>query len=343
MNNKTVLILGGYGGVGKSLCRLLMKETHVDLVVAGRRKVKAEEFAGVLNTEYDSNRASARYAEASDLESLRDALQGVDMVVVTTTTPQYIKQIAQTALAAGCDYLDVMYSQYTPRVLGSLAVDAERAGRMLITQEGFHPGLPAPFIRHAAQYFDDYRKAIVNMAMAMAGRIGTPESFYGIIDSFEDYNPEVFKEGKWMKASYWSTKDLVTTDFGPGFGVQRYCFPMEMAEIKPLPETLGLKETGVYMAWGPFPLIVILIFPFMWLSQKIRREMGRHFWGRTVCWAVSRSSPSKVGVAMVLEAEGTKNGKPMRVRIEAEHADGYFFTAAPVAACLDLPSQNRSR
>jgi len=189
MNNKTILILGGYGGVGKSLCRLLLKETHVDLVVAGRRKEKAEEFAGILNTECEGSRVSARYADATDPDSLKDAFQGVDMVVVTTTTPQYVKQIAQVAMAAESDYLDVLFSQFTPDVLSALATDAEKAGRTLITQGGFHPGLPVPFIRHTAQYFDDYQKAIVSMAvsLAVAGRIESPEATYEIIDSAPKY------------------------------------------------------------------------------------------------------------------------------------------------------------
>ncbi len=32
---------------------------------------------------------------------------------------------------------------------------------------------------------------------------------------------------------------MIKTDFGPTVGGKRYCFPMEMAEIKPLPAMLG--------------------------------------------------------------------------------------------------------
>jgi NAD(P)-dependent dehydrogenase (short-subunit alcohol dehydrogenase family) len=63
MNKKTILILGGYGGVGKSLCNLLLLETDVNLIVAGRSEAKAEEFARILNQKHEGNRASARYAD----------------------------------------------------------------------------------------------------------------------------------------------------------------------------------------------------------------------------------------------------------------------------------------
>ena len=42
MDKKTLLILGGYGGVGKPLARLLLKETGVDLMLAGRNAEKAK-------------------------------------------------------------------------------------------------------------------------------------------------------------------------------------------------------------------------------------------------------------------------------------------------------------
>ena len=43
MNNKTFLILGGYGGVGRSLARLLLQETDIRLVLAGQTIEKANE------------------------------------------------------------------------------------------------------------------------------------------------------------------------------------------------------------------------------------------------------------------------------------------------------------
>jgi len=66
MNKKTILILGGYGGVGKSLSRLMLKVTNVDLVIAGHRKEKAKQWADILNNEFSGHRVSDRYAEASD-------------------------------------------------------------------------------------------------------------------------------------------------------------------------------------------------------------------------------------------------------------------------------------
>jgi uncharacterized protein YbjT (DUF2867 family) len=86
MQRKTILILGGYGGVGQSLVRLLLKETQadqVDIIIAGRRKDKAGEFAASLLREFPDNQVASRYADASNLESLQKAFQGVQLVIVS--------------------------------------------------------------------------------------------------------------------------------------------------------------------------------------------------------------------------------------------------------------------
>ena len=43
----TLLVLGGYGGTGKVFCRYLLTETHVHVIVAGRNRQNAEEWAAL--------------------------------------------------------------------------------------------------------------------------------------------------------------------------------------------------------------------------------------------------------------------------------------------------------
>jgi len=108
MNHKSVIVLGGYGGVGKSLSRLILKETDVDVIVSGRREEKAKKFAEVLNGEFPGNRATFRYADAEDVNSLAEAFQSVNVVIVTATIPERIEQVARTAINAGSDCIDIL-------------------------------------------------------------------------------------------------------------------------------------------------------------------------------------------------------------------------------------------
>jgi len=327
MNKKTILILGGYGGVGKSLSRLMLKITNVDLVIAGHRKEKAKQWAEILNNEFSGHRVSDRYAEASDSNSLLEAFRAIDMVIVTATTPQYLKQIAQIALKTGCDCLDILYQQNTVPTMRALSSDITEAGRIFITQAGFHPGLPAVFIRQAASYFDDYQKAITSMAMN--ARLEKPESTHEIIYEVGEFHTEIYQNGKWRKATY---KDAIKVDFGSKFGVKQ-CFPLQMEEIKPLPDMLGIKETGVYVASFNW-FVDNLVFPLIMLFQAIRKGMGLNFLGKLMYWGINTFSSPDQGVVFLLDAEGQKEGKAIKVRIIAEHNDAFAFTSIPIVACL---------
>ena len=327
MKTKTILILGGYGGTGRGISRLLLKETDVDIIIAGRRINKAEELASQLIKEFPSKRVLARYADASDYESLVAAFKGVSMVIVASTTTQYVKQVAQAAIDAGIDYLDIHYQQNTVPILNALAPSIKEASRCFITQAGFHPGLPSVFVRYAAPTFDRYKKAVISTAINT--RIEKPESVYEIVDEIGDWKADIFKYGKWKRADY---KDANKVDFGPPFGV-RSCYPLQMEEIRPLPEMFGLNEVGVYVA-GFNWFVDSIVFPLASILFKIRKGLGRHFVASLMVRGINNFSSSQQCVSFVLEAEGENEGKPVNVRLTAEYNDAYYFTAIPVVACI---------
>lgn len=327
MPSPTILILGGYGGTGKVVSRMLLQEADAHIIIAGRRLSKAQELADQLSQEFPNKHVSARYADASDYQSLLNAFQGVSLVLVASTTTQYVKQVVGAALEAGSDYLDYHFSPSIIPVLNSLAPAIAEAGRVFITQAGFHPGLPATFVRYAAPHFDRFQKAIVGMAMN--ARVEQAESVYELIDELADYKTDIFKDGKWKSGGY---RDVLKLDFGPRFGL-RSCYPMGMEEIRPLPQMYALREVGVYVA-GFNWFVDYLVFPLGAALSKIKKGLGRHLLARLMVWGLNRFSPPEAGVVFVLEAEGKRGGSSVKVRITAEHPDGYYFTAAPVVACV---------
>jgi saccharopine dehydrogenase-like NADP-dependent oxidoreductase len=323
----TILVLGGYGGTGKVFCRYLLKETGVKVIVAGRNLAQAEELADSLKKEYSPERISARFADASDKESLRSAFHDIDLVLVAATTVTWAKQVAETALESGIDYLDIYFQQDVYPVLESLSERIRKAGRCFIIQAGFHPGLPAVFIRKGAGYFDHYDKAII--AFAMKVKIEKPESVYELVDLIAGYKADIFKAGKWRVATY---KDTIKVDLGRRFGV-RSCMPMDMVETRTLPELLQLNETGVYTT-GFNWLVDYILFPVMMLTQMVRKGSFRHFWAKTLIWGLNNFSGADEGIVFLLQADGEKYGKHRTVRIVSEHDNAYDFTVIPVIACL---------
>jgi short subunit dehydrogenase-like uncharacterized protein len=323
----TILVLGGYGGTGKVFCRYLLKETGVHVIVAGRKLEKAEVFAGTLRKEFLPERISARFADASNIESLRKAFHNIDFVLVAATTTAWAKQIAETAIESGIDYLDIYFQQDVYPVLERLSQRIRESGCCFITQAGFHPGLPAAYIRKAAEYFDQYDRAII--AFAMHVRIEKPESVYELVDLVSDYKADIYKGGKWKVATY---RDTIKIDFGRRFGI-RNCMPMDMVEVRTMPELFGLKETGVYTT-GFNWFVDYVLFPIMMLSQMVKKGSLRHFWARSLIWGLKKFSGAKESIVFLLQAEGGKDSSHRTVKIISEHDSAYDFTIIPVIACL---------
>lgn len=335
MPQKNVLILGGYGNTGRVLARLLLQYTNANLVLAGRDITKAKQLAVELNQIADDNRVSGVYADASDINSLRQAFTGIDVVVVASSTTQYTRQIVEMALEARTGYVDIQYSTSKIALLKSMADKILQRGCCFITDGGFHPGLPAFLVRYVAQYFDQLVCANVGSVIKEDWKsldVGDA-TVIELIDLMNDFEMSVFKAGKWKKASLFGMSDYLKMDFGAEFGEQ-YCAPMLLEEMRMLPQLYpSLEETGFYV--GSFNWFTDwVIMPVAMVAVKLFPNAARNPMARWMHWGLNTFSKPPYGTRLRIEASGKKDGLPKSVKITIAHLDGYMFTAIPVAACL---------
>lgn len=104
---KTLLILGGYGNAGRAIASLLLQEcSDVGVIIAGRNLTAAQEYADKLNEKYNDERARARQVDASSVQSLDEAFQDIDMVVVASSTTAFAHQV----LEAGTSGISLFHS-----------------------------------------------------------------------------------------------------------------------------------------------------------------------------------------------------------------------------------------
>jgi saccharopine dehydrogenase (NAD+, L-lysine-forming) len=334
MNHTGIIILGGYGLTGRLLAELLLQETSADLVLAGRSLPKARALAARLNTRYPGARVSSVYADAADPASLRAAFQGKTLLVVASSTARYTRQVASAALAAGLDYLDLQYSADKIRQLQALIDEIVAAGRCFITDGGFHPGLPAALIRHAAGSFDQLQSARVGSVIKIDWArldIGqaTMEEFVG---EWMDFTSLVYQEGRWQDLGVVGMFRPVWMDFPPPFGRQ-YGIPMFLEELRPLPELFpGLRESAFYVG-GLNWFVDLFLSPVIWMGLRIWPRYLPQF-ARLMYWGLARFSRPPYGTLLKLEARGIKDGVERKIRLTVGHEDGYALTAIPVAACL---------
>ncbi len=325
-----ILILGGYGQTGKPLARHLLSQSDVELVIAGRSLEKAEAFAGQLNLAFPGRRASALQVDAASADSLRAALQGVDMLVVAAPTTRYAQTVARAALDAGVDYLDVQLDANKLKILQSLAPEIERAGRCFITEAGFHPGLPSAMVRWAAARLDRLDSAVTAGYLNMGQALPYTEAVDELMQIFQNYQAQVFRNGAWTKVG---SHELRKIDFGGEIG-QRGCYSMFFEELRDLPSQIpALRELGFYMA-GSNWLTDWVITPIVMLGLKLAPKRGIRPMGKLMWWGMQNLSRPPYAVLLQVEASGEVDGQSARLRLAVSHPDGYEMTAVPVAACL---------
>lgn len=325
-----ILILGGYGYTGKPLARHLLAWSNAGVVLGGRHIEKARALADQLNAEFTGQRVSAIYVDAADRQSLDSALSSVDLIVVAAPTTHHAENVVHAALDCRVDYLDVQLGSRKLALLQSLASEIERRGLCFITEAGFHPGLPSAMVRYAAAHLDRLDTALTAGYLNMGGSLPYTDAVDELMELFQEYQAQVYKEGKWTKASSYELRKI---DFGAGIG-ERQCYSMFFEELRKLPELYpSLKEVGFYISSTHW-MVDWVIYPLAMVGLKISPRRLTRPMGRLVWWGMQNLPKPPYQVLLKVEVRGEKGEKPATFEASVCHPDGYELTAIPVAACL---------
>jgi len=102
---KKIIVLGGCGTVGSVAVKTLAEQDMIDEVVIGDYNIeKAEKIAA----QYDNNKVSALHFDADDPASIKNAIQGCD-VVLNCVGPFYktVKTVLNAVIESGINYVDI--------------------------------------------------------------------------------------------------------------------------------------------------------------------------------------------------------------------------------------------
>ena len=330
MQSKVMMVLGGYGIAGQHVSRLLLEETDVHLVIAGRDSQKAQHAAALLNSKYPGSRVRALQVDATAPRALREAFASCDTVVtcVPITALGIGGGIVQAAFDAGVNYVDITLDTDKRRTLAKLADRIKNAGRYYLTEAGFMPGLPSVMAYRVARQFDDLETLKFGMLEKEAtGAYGSAADLliYGADPAY------VYRDGSWRKVPFTASAQI---DFGSVFGT-RTCYPMDLYELRGLPDELGLHQAGFYAA-GLNPITDVLMLVWMVAGlYKFRWTLG--LGARLGVWTARRFTKPPFTTTLQLDATGEVDHHAEQATMTISHHDGYEATAiAAVAGVLQL-------
>ncbi len=131
-----VVVLGGYGSVGRACVHELFQTTSLGLVVAGRNAQRAERAALELG-----NRGRGVYADAADPRTLGSVIPGSAAVICCAGVRS--GAALQAALEHRVPFVDLSPLALEARALRRLREQAWSAGVPVVLHAGAVPGLPA--------------------------------------------------------------------------------------------------------------------------------------------------------------------------------------------------------
>ncbi len=337
-----ILILGGYGNTGKIIAELLLKETESHIVISGRSLERAKNLAFKLNSKFSMSKCSAAEVDVNSADQLKSVLEGIDLVVVASSTSGSVEKVARACIEKRVDYIDIQLStNYKIKILEELQNEINSSGCCFITDAGFHPGVPAALVRYSKRLLDKIDKAnVYSLIRENWKNYNFSEStVVEMVEEFFNYKPMAYKNREWVNIGYQHTPVI---DFGEGLGKKK-CVPFYLNELKKLTEQeTNLSETGFYVSgfnWF-FDNITVLV---VLAAGKIYRKKIPSWLLKFFEFSLKKFNYEPYVTKLKFVAEGRKDGKFQKINFTLLSPSGYFLTAVPTVACIKQLMYNNIR
>jgi saccharopine dehydrogenase (NAD+, L-lysine forming) len=249
MMNKKILIIGGYGNVGRIIATELCRQFPGQVIVAGRNYQKAKEFSLELGQQIIPMVLDISHISAND-ELLDDV--GIVIMCLDQENIEFVQQCIQR----GIHYIDLSASYHILFKIEELNKDAQKAGATAVLSVGLAPGLTNLLTKHCQSKVPDMTYADIYILLGMGDIHGdaalqwTLENLSGeftIHDNGGTKRVKSFEDGK-------------QTVF-PGRLGKRTAYRFNFSDQHVLPQTLGLKSVSTWMCFDSALMTYLFALP----------------------------------------------------------------------------------
>ena len=242
MNDRDILIAGGYGVVGRRIAAELGPDYPGRVVIAGRRQALANEAAAAIG-----HGARGRSIDVTVPSSIAAALEGVAVVVSCIDQPG--RGLLRAAIERGLRYTDITpHLTELGRGAGYETIDAaaRASGARLVLGTGIVPGTSNVIVRALADTLGGVDE-IETSLLLNAGDVSGPASFdYFLQELAMPFNIHV--DGKDRNVRAFSAPRLV--EYPPPAGAQHsYLFPFSDQVL--YPRTMDVRTAVTRLAIEP--------------------------------------------------------------------------------------------
>lgn len=332
-----LVVLGGYGLLGRVLVRRVLAHTQARVRVVGRREAPAQALVAELAQEFGADRIDARRADAARADEVAQACHGADWLLIALDSDAHLETVMEGALAAKVSIIDLLIHPRRSQTWSAWEARFQKAGLSVVTEAGVSPGLPGVVLRAICKD----RPAILSVDVAISirpkitPRQPMPASLVDLLSTFT--------AGPTRYAFGHSVPDFRSLLFPNRFFWFRPPFRQQTVSVMGLPEVAAVareypKVRKIRYLVGGFNLATMyvglpLLFPFIllfgrWLNPLLARVLYYGF--------LRPFSRPPFGVALRAEAKGHVDA---RASMELQHDDEYGLTADVAVALLRAVSR----
>jgi len=322
LNNRDILIAGGYGVVGRRIAAELRPDYPGRVIIAGRRQALADEAAAAIG-----HGVRGRSIDVTVPSSIAAALEGVAVVISCIDQPG-------RALLEGATERGLRYTDITPhltelgRGAGYERIDAaaRASGARLVLGTGIVPGISNVIVRALSDTLGGVDE-IETSLLLNAGDVSGPASFdYFLRELAVPFDVHVDGRDRTVRA--FSAPRLV--EYPPPVGARlSYLFPFSDQVL--YPRTMGVRTAVTRLAIEPGWLSKALsVIAHTGASQLLAIGAIRHAIARQ-----HKAAPSDKGARFALRVDIRRGQNSRHATLSGQtQADAAAAGAAGVARAL---------
>jgi saccharopine dehydrogenase-like NADP-dependent oxidoreductase len=317
-----ILIIGGYGTVGRRVAADLAPDYPDRVVVAGR----SDERAARLATELGHG-VRARRVDVGDPDSVEAALDGVGLVVSCIDQPE--PHLLRAAIGRGLAYTDIAPHLMTRRPTEAMKAEAARTKARIVLGTGLAPCISSLLARLGADRVGAVKKVEVGVLLSVGDTYGPASRAYLLEEISLPY--AVWTEGREKPARPFGGHARVT--FPAPLGKRTaYLFPFSDQVF--FPKTLGARTALSRLALEPPWLGAVLsVLLRLRATAMLGRRAGAKERAQHLNAWLRRRYEGRDWYGIVVEVEGAR-GRVRSSLVGRGQATGTAICAAAMVRVL---------
>src|SRR5215207_8752100 len=288
----SVVVIGGYGAVGRTVCTVLADHVPGRVFAVGRNVKKAETFS-----QETGGRVWPLKLDIANPSAAAKALEGARVVVACAEPGD--ASFAREVLERGIHYVDVSASHAYLREVERLDALARRRGATAVLSVGLSPGLTNLLARHCIDALgDELRKLDIFVLLGLGDAHGEAAVRWTV----ENLDKRFEVPG--VPGVVGSLGEPKRTVF-PGYGA-RTAYRFDFADQHVLARTLGVEKVATRVCFDPAAATRLLaLAKRAGVFRALRGPRGQD----ALVALLSRLRAGSDGFAVKVEAEGKEGDR----------------------------------